>query len=72
MKKEVFQKKLGEKVSQIREKMGITQSELALRCDKDRQSLGRLEKGNINPTAYYLFEIAKELQVPVKELLDFD
>lgn len=72
MTKDIFLKKLGKNVAQLRENAGLSQTELALRCDKDRQSLNRLEKGRINPSAYYLAEIAKELGVPVKKLFDFE
>ena len=72
MTKEAFQKKLGKNIARIREEAGISQAELALRCDKDKQSLNRLEKGRINPSVYYLLEIARELKVPVKEVLDFE
>ena len=72
MTKEAFLKKLGKNVARLREDAGISQTELALRCDKDRQSLNRLEKGRINPSAYYLSQIADELKVPVKSLLDFE
>ena len=72
MTKEAFLKKLGKHIAQTREKAGLSQSELALRCDKDRQSINRLEKGKINPTAFYLLELAKELNLPIKDLLDFN
>ena len=72
MRKDIFLKKLGENIARLREKAGLSQTELALRCDKDRQSLNRLEKGRINPSAFYLLEIATELQVPVKELFNFE
>jgi putative transcriptional regulator len=72
MTKDIFLKKLGRNVARLREKAGISQTELALRCDKDRQSLNRLEKGRINPSAYYLLQIAEELKVPTKDLLDFE
>lgn len=72
MTKEAFLKKLGKNVARLREDAGISQTELALRCDKDRQSLNRLEKGRINPSAYYLSQIADELKVPLKSLLDFE
>lgn len=72
MNKDVFLKKLGKNIAQLREKSGISQTELALCCDKDRQSLNRLEKGRINPSIYYLLEICIELKVPLKELLDFE
>ena len=41
---------------------GLNQSELASLCDKDRQSIQRLEKGGMNPTAYYLLELAQALK----------
>ncbi len=72
MTKDIFLKKLGKNIALLREKSGISQTELALRCDKDRQSLNRLERGRINPSIFFLLEIATELNVPVKELLDFE
>lgn len=72
MTKETYLKRLGKHIEKLREKAGLSQTELAHRCNKDRQSLNRLEKGKINPSAYYLSEIAKELQLPTKDLLDFE
>lgn len=72
MTKEAYLKKLGKHVAHLREQAGLSQSELASRCNKDRQSINRLEKGGMNPTAFYLLEIAQELNLPVSELLDFD
>ncbi|MBA3674832.1 MAG: helix-turn-helix transcriptional regulator [Chitinophagaceae bacterium] len=72
MTKDVYLKKLGRNIAHLRERSGISQTELALRCDKDRQSLNRLERGRINPSIFYLKEIAAELKLPVKELIDFE
>lgn len=72
MTKEVFLKKLGKHIKALREEAGLSQTELALRCDKDRQNINRLEKGRMNPTAFYLSQVAKELNVPIKKLLDFE
>ena len=72
MTKDQYLKKLGEHIAKLREDAGLSQAELALRCDKDRQSLNRLEKGHINPSVFYLKELAQELKLPVKNLLDFD
>ncbi len=72
MTKEIFLKKLGKNVARLREEAGLSQTELALRCDKDRQSLNRLEKGRINPSVFYLNQLAEELKIPVKDLLDFE
>ncbi|MBY0477903.1 MAG: helix-turn-helix domain-containing protein [Chitinophagaceae bacterium] len=71
MNKSLFLKKLGANITRLREEKGFSQSELALRCDKDRQSLNRLEKGKINPSIFYLLEIATELNVELKDLLNF-
>jgi putative transcriptional regulator len=71
MNKSLFLKKLGDNISRIRQEKGLSQSELALRCDKDRQSLNRLEKGKINPSIFYLLEIATELDVELRELVYF-
>ena len=72
MTKEIFLKKLGKNVARLREEAGLSQAELALRCDKDRQNLNRLEKGRINPSVFFLLQLAEELKIPVKDFLDFE
>jgi len=72
MTKDAFLKKLRKNIARLRKKASISQTDLALRCDKDKQSLNRLEKGRINPSAFYLSEIAAELKVPLKDLFDFE
>jgi transcriptional regulator with XRE-family HTH domain len=69
---ETFQKKLGKQIAGIRKKAGLSQTELALRIDKDRQWMNYLEKGHGNPTTKTLYLIAAELKVSVKELFDFE
>ncbi len=71
MDKEAYLKKLGAHIASLRISKGMSQAELARSCDKDPQSLNRLEKGRINPSIIYLNEIAIELEVGVKDLLDF-
>jgi putative transcriptional regulator len=70
MKKKLL-KKLGGRVRSIRKAKGITQADLAYSIDKDQSSIQRLEKGRVNPSFYYLFEIAQGLGVPIKDLFDF-
>ena len=72
MSKGTYLKKLGEHISRLRERKGFTQADFARHCDKDAQSINRLEKGRINPSIYYLYQIASELGVTVKELVDFE
>lgn len=72
MTKDTLLKKLGKNVTRLRERAGLSQTDLAYRCGKDKQSLNRLEKGRINPSAFYLHQIATELNVTLKELFDFE
>ncbi len=71
MNKEAYLKKLGEHIASLRISKGFTQAELARCCDKDPQSLNRLEKGRINPSIIYLKEIATELDLDIKDLVNF-
>jgi putative transcriptional regulator len=68
MEKEVLLKKLGERIRDIRKDKGITQVQLAHTIGKDQQSIQRLEAGNINPSYYYLYEIAEGLKVSLEDL----
>lgn len=70
MEKEIFLKKLGKRVIKVREQKGWSQSELARQCEKDRQSIERLENGKINPSAFYLHELATALGVKISDLTD--
>ena len=70
MKKTVFLKKLGERIAALRREQSLSQSDLARLTEKDRQSIHRLEKGQINPSIYYLFEVATALKIPLRELID--
>jgi putative transcriptional regulator len=72
MDKDRFLKKLGERIVKLREAKGLTQADLARQCDKEPQSIERIENGKINPSSYYMYEIAKGLGVSIKELFDLD
>ncbi len=71
MDKKEFLKKLGKNIIRLRMQKGWSQSELSRNCDKDRQSIERLESGKINPSAFYLKEIADGLGTTPDELLKF-
>jgi transcriptional regulator with XRE-family HTH domain len=72
MTKSAFLEKLGKNIVRLREGRGLSQLQLADKCRKDKQSINRLEKGRINPSAYYLLQIADAMKVKVKDLFDFD
>jgi len=62
-------KKLGNRIKEVRLSKNLTQFDLASRIGKDQQSIQRLEAGRMNPTYFYLVEIATGLQIPLHELL---
>ena len=63
---------LGKRIRELRLKKGLSQSELANLCGKERQSYQRVETGNINPTIWYLHHISSALDIDFKEMLDID
>lgn len=69
MDKEELLKKLGQKIREIRKQKNMSQKDLAHAVNKDQQSVQRLETGNINPSYYYLTEIATGLGIEIKELI---
>ncbi|MFD0765809.1 helix-turn-helix domain-containing protein [Mucilaginibacter lutimaris] len=70
MEKEILLKNLGERIREIREKKGITQKQLAHSIDKDQQSIQRLETGKINPSIFYLNEVANGLGIDLELLFN--
>lgn len=69
MKKEKVLKRLGDRIREMRQEKNISQVELANAIGKDQQSIQRLETGNINPSFYYLVEVAEGLEVGLEELV---
>ena len=60
---------LGERVKAIRIQKGLTQTELANRIGKDHPSINELENGKVNPSYYFLYEVATGLGISVNELV---
>ena len=69
-KKQAFLIALGKRIVSLREAKGISQTLLAGKCSKDKQSINRLEKGNVNPSVYFLLQVANALDISLAELLD--
>ena len=70
MKKPDLNKKIGQRIIDLRTKKGWSQSDLARACGKDRQAIEKLENGKVNPTLYTLYEMAKVLEVSLTTLID--
>jgi transcriptional regulator with XRE-family HTH domain len=65
-----FLQRIGGKVRSIRQNLGLSQTDLAFKCnDKDYSQINRLELGKINFSVSYLKLIAGALDVKVADLL---
>jgi transcriptional regulator with XRE-family HTH domain len=62
--------KIGQRIIELRTQKGWTQSDLARACEKDRQAIQKFEGGNVNPTVYSLYEIAKALDISLSDLVN--
>lgn len=60
---------LGSKVRAIRIAKGYSQAELANKIGKDHPSINKLENGKVNPSFYFLMEVAQGLEVDLKDFL---
>lgn len=72
MEKQELNRKIGERIINLRTQKGWSQSDLARACLKDRQAIEKLEKGRVNPTIYSLFEVANVLGIELKDLVDIN
>lgn len=63
---------IGDKIRKTRELQGISQQDLAARCNFEKSNLSRIEAGRTNLTLKTLFKISKELQTTIKDLVDVE
>ena len=59
----------GQLVRKYRKERNMSQEQLALLCNMDRSYLGRIERGEVNPTLEKIYEIAEKLEVNPINLL---
>ena len=60
---------VGQAIRRARKAKGISQEALALATEIERSYFGGLERGQVNFTFMYLVRIARELGMPVHELV---
>lgn len=71
MQEKEFLIELGAEIARLRKKKKLSQQDLALEIEIDKQSITRIEKGRTNPTSLTLLKISKVLDVPVAALFSF-
>jgi len=70
VKNKELAKALGERIQKLRKKQGLSQLALANEADIPLSQIGRIERGENNPTISTLFVIANALKVELKTLVD--
>ncbi|HAV4558228.1 helix-turn-helix transcriptional regulator [Acinetobacter baumannii] len=59
----------GQLVRKYRKERNMSQEQLALLCNMDRSYLGRIERGEVNPTLEKIYEISDALNISASDLL---
>jgi transcriptional regulator with XRE-family HTH domain len=62
---------IGKQIQKLRELKGISQQDLAAKCNFEKSNMSRLEAGRVNPTLSTLEKVAKALDVTLAELFSF-
>ena len=63
---------IGNRIKAVRAERGISQSELARICGKDKQHIELIENGKVSATSYSLYTLSQGLNISLSELLKFD
>lgn len=72
MNLENFYKNLGTRIKYLREQVGLTQEQLAVKAEISLDFLGKIEVCINKPGLRSLLKIADALEVKIKDLFDFD
>jgi len=67
----VYQKKLGQRIKEIRESKGLSQLDVASVCDYDKTTISRIENGRTNITLKTLVTLALAMEVDISQFFDF-
>jgi transcriptional regulator with XRE-family HTH domain len=62
-----FQKMIGQRIKTLRKEQELSQRQLSFLCNKDPQSLERVENGKSCATVFYLKEVCDALRVSLEE-----
>ncbi len=65
-------KAFGIKLREVRKLKKLSQEQLAYSADLELSQISRIERGIINTSISQVFQIARALEIHVKELFDFE
>lgn len=63
---------VGKNIQKLRELKGISQQDLAAKCNFEKSNMSRLEAGRVNPTLSTLEKVANALEINLVELFNFN
>lgn len=66
-----YQKKLGQRIREIRESKELSQLDVASVCDYDKTTISRIENGRTNITLKTLVTLALAMEVDISQLFEF-
>lgn len=69
--KDEFQKKLGQKLRELREAKGLSLREVDAALPIDHSHIGKIERGEVNLTAETISQFIKYYQIQPDKLFDF-
>ncbi len=64
--------RIGRRIADLRRERGISQQDLAARCNFEKSNLSRIEYGRSNMTIATLLTISRALGVKLRELVDVE
>lgn len=71
LKDQEFIEKFGKQLKKVREGIGLSQEELALKSNISQSQIARTELGSVNTSISHVNAYAKALNIDVKVLFDF-
>lgn len=66
-----YQKKLGQRIKEVREGKELSQLDVASICDYDKTTISRIENGRTNITLKTLVTLALAMEVDISQLFEF-
>ncbi len=63
---------IGRRIKEIRETKGISQQDLAAKCDFEKSNMSRIEAGKTNITVLTAFKICIALHINLSDLFNFE
>ena len=69
MEKSAFNRAIGIQIRDTRVKLKLTQAELADKLGLDYQYISRLERGQISPTLFWLYDLCIALEISIEDFI---